>query len=120
MALRFLLGNYPLLDMARFGVATLYLRLTPWWQPLEKVTAADWARRWHGPRLYDLLWRTLLVGKFGEDNLNVVNMAWLWERLHARTTRLCTFIGGFHAFMDKLADGVRGPWSEVRLNISRT
>ena len=103
MAVRFFLRNYPLIDMVRFGMATLYLRLTPWWQPLEKVTAAEWTRRWYGPRLYELLWRPLLVGKFGEDNLNVVNMAWLWARLHARTTRLGTFIGGFQAFMDKLA-----------------
>ena len=41
MAMRFFLRNYPLIDMLRFGMATLYLRLTPWWQPLEKVTAAD-------------------------------------------------------------------------------
>ena len=31
-------------------------------------------------------------------------MAWLWARLHARTTRLGTFTGGFQAFLDKLAD----------------
>jgi protoporphyrinogen oxidase len=115
-ALRFLLRNYPLSDLFRFGIATLYLRLTPWWQPLEKVTAAEWARRWYGPRLYELLWRPLLVGKFGEDNLNVVNMAWLWARLHARTTRLGTFTGGFQAFMDKLAEVVRGQGTEIRLN----
>jgi protoporphyrinogen oxidase len=120
MALRFFLRNYPLIDMARFGFATLYLRLTPWWQPLEKVTAAEWARRWYGPRLYELLWRPLLVGKFGEENLNVVNMAWLWARLHARTTRLGTFAGGFQAFMDRLAHAVRGLGAEIRLNCAVT
>jgi protoporphyrinogen oxidase len=67
-----------------------------------------------------LLWRPLLVGKFGEDNLNVVNMAWLWARLHARTTRLGTFTGGFQAFMDKLADVVRGQGSDIRLNSAVT
>jgi protoporphyrinogen oxidase len=116
MALRFFLRNYPLTDMLRFGIATLYLRLTPWWQPLEKVTAAAWTKRWYGPRLYELLWRPLLVGKFGEENLEVVNMAWLWARLHARTTRLGTFTGGFQAFMDKLAEVVRGLGVDLRLN----
>ncbi len=115
MALRFFLRHYPLTDMLRFGLATLYLRLTPWWQPLERVTAAEWARRWYGPRLYDLLWRPLLVGKFGEENLPVVNMAWLWARLHARTTRLGTFKGGFQAFLDRLADVVRGLGVDIRL-----
>jgi protoporphyrinogen oxidase len=120
MALRFFLRNYPLTDMARFGLATLYLRLTPWWQPLEKMTAAEWARRWYGPRLYELLWRPLLVGKFGEENLDVVNMAWLWARLHARTTRLGTFVGGFQAFMDKLAGVVRGLGAGIRLDCAVT
>lgn len=120
MALRFFLRNYPLSDMIRFGIATLYLRLTPWWQPLEKVTAAAWTRQWYGPRLYELLWRPLLVGKFGEDNLEVVNMAWLWARLHARTTRLGTFTGGFQAFMDKLAEVVRGLGVDLRLNSAVT
>jgi len=116
MALRFFLKNFSLLDTFKFGVATLYLRLTPWWQPLEKVTAADWARRWYGERVYKTLWRPLLVGKFGEENLNVVNMAWLWARLHARTTRLGTFVGGFQAFMDKLAEVVKKQGAEIRLN----
>jgi protoporphyrinogen oxidase len=118
MALKFFLRNYPLTDMVRFGLATLYLRLTPWWQPLEKVTAAEWTRRWYGPRVYDLLWRPLLVGKFGEENLGVVNMAWLWARLHSRTTRLGTFNGGFQAFMDKLAGVVRGLGVDIRLNLA--
>jgi protoporphyrinogen oxidase len=30
-------------------------------------------------------------------------MAWLWARLHARTTRLGTFAGGFQTFADKFA-----------------
>ena len=116
MALKFFLFNFSLLDMFRFGVATAYLRFTPWWQPLEKVTAAEWARQWYGRRVYETLWRPLLVGKFGEENLKVVNMAWLWARLHARTTRLGTFVGGFQAFLDKLAEVVRQQGGEIRLN----
>ncbi len=114
-AIKFFLRNYSVIDMARFGLATLYLRLTPRWQPLEKVTAAEWARRWYGERVYTALWRPLLVGKFGEANLKVVNMAWLWARLHARTTRLGTFTGGFQAFLDKLAGVVRGLGVDLRL-----
>ena len=60
------------------------------------------------------------MGKFGEANLEVVNMAWLWARLHARTTRLGTFTGGFQAFMDKLAEVVRGLGVDLRLNSAVT
>jgi len=112
----FLLRHYPLLDVIRFGLAGAYLRFSSRWQPLEKVTASAWTRRWFGERVYRLFWRPLLVGKFGEENLDVVNMAWLWARLHSRTTRLGTFTGGFQAFMDKLADVVRSQGTDIRLN----
>jgi protoporphyrinogen oxidase len=116
MLLRFFFRNLSLPDMIRFGLVMVYLRLTPWWQPLEKVTADAWMRRWCGDRVYNALWKPLIVGKFGEENLNVVNMSWMWARLHARTTRLGTFVGGFQAFMDKLAEVVRQQGAEIRLN----
>jgi protoporphyrinogen oxidase len=117
MALKFFLFNsFSLIDMARFGFATLYLRLTNNWPALEKVTAAEWLRSKYGQRVYDALWRPLIVGKFGEENIDVVNMAWMWARLHSRTTRLGTFVGGFQAFMDKLAAVVRQQGAEIRLS----
>jgi protoporphyrinogen oxidase len=119
-ALKFFMRHYPLLDVIRFGLVGVYLKLTPWWRPLERVTAADWMRRWAGPRIYDAVWKPMLVGKFGEENLDVVNMAWLWARIKSRTTRLGTFVGGFQAFMDKLAEVVRAQGAGIRLNCSVT
>jgi protoporphyrinogen oxidase len=116
----FLLRHYPLTDVIRFGLVGAYLRFSPWWLPLERVTADEWTRRWFGERIYKLFWRPMLVGKFGEENLKVVNMAWLWARLHARTTRLGTFVGGFQAFLDKLADAARKQGAEIRLNCAVT
>lgn len=114
-ALKFSLKHFSLIDVMRYGLVGVYLKLTPWWQPLEKVTAAEWMRKWCGERVYNAMWKPLLVGKFGEENLGVVNMAWLWARIHARTTRLGTFVGGFQAFMDKLAEVVRKQGAEIRL-----
>ena len=114
-AAKFTIRNFSPVDLVRFGAVGVYLRLTPWWQPLEKFTADAWMRRWVGPRVYDTLWKPLIVGKFGEENLGVVNMAWLWARLHARTTRLGTFVGGFQAFLDRLAGVVRAQGVDIRL-----
>ncbi len=116
----FLLRHYPLLDVARFALAGVYLRFSSNWKPLEQHTAADWTRRYFGPRIYDLFWRPMLVGKFGEENYKTVNMAWMWARLHARTTRLGTFTGGFQAFLDKLADLLRARGVEIRLGVAVT
>ncbi len=119
-ALKFFLRHYPLIDVLRFGLVGVYLKLTPWWQPLERVTAAEWMRRWAGARIYEAVWKPMLVGKFGEENLNVVNMAWLWARIKARTTRLGTFVGGFQAFMDKFADLVRQQGADIQLSCAVT
>ena len=117
---QFLLRHYSLIDVARFGLAGMYLRFSSNWKSLEGHTAADWTRRYFGQRIYELFWRPMLVGKFGEDNANTVNMAWLWARLHSRTTRLGTFVGGFQAFMDKLADLLRSRGVEIRLGTAVT
>jgi len=119
-ALAFSLKHFSPLDVIRYGLVGVYLKLTPFWRPLEKVTAAEWMRRWCGERVYDAMWKPLLVGKFGEENLKVVNMAWLWARIHARTTRLGTFTGGFQTFLNKLAEVVRAQGVEIRLNCAVT
>jgi protoporphyrinogen oxidase len=113
--MKFLLKHYGPVEAARFAAVAAYLRFTPRWQPLERVTADAWMRRWFGDRVYEALWKPLLVGKFGEDNLAIVNMAWMWARLHVRTTRLGTFKGGFQAFLDRLADNVRSQGADIRL-----
>lgn len=92
------------INKVRFGLVGLYLRLTNDWKRLEQYTAEAWMRRWAGDRVYELMWEPLMVGKFGERYARQVNMAWLWARIKARTTRLGTFEGGFQAFADKLAD----------------
>jgi protoporphyrinogen oxidase len=116
-AAKFTLRHFPIWDVARFGFVGLYLRLTPWWRPLEKTTADAWMRKWVGERVYNALWRPLLVGKFGEENLDVVNMAWLWARLKTRTTRLGTFVGGFQVFLDRFAEVIRSQGADIRLEM---
>ena len=55
-----------LVDRVRCGLVALYLRLTPRWEPLERVTADAWLRKWLGPSAYETMWQPMLVGKFGE------------------------------------------------------
>lgn len=119
-AAKFTLRNFSIIDFVRFGMAGLYLRLTPWWQPLEKVTADSWMRKYVGENVYNALWRPMLIGKFGEENLDVVNMAWFWARLKARTTRLGTFVGGFQRFLDKMAERLREDGVSIRLETAVT
>ncbi len=102
------------LDKIRFGFVGLYLRLTNNWRALEKVTADAWMRKYAGKRVYEKMWKPLLVGKFG-PYFNQVNMAWMWARLKARTTRLGTFEGGFQNFANMFADKLRDIGVEIQL-----
>jgi len=91
------------INKIRFGLVGLFLRLSNNWQSLEKATVNNWMRKWAGDQVYELMWEPLMNGKFGENYANLVNMAWMWARLKARTTRLGTFQGGFQAFADQFA-----------------
>lgn len=114
-AVKFTLRNFGPIDLVRFGLVGVYLKLTSNWKPLERVTADAWLRKWVGPRVYNAVWRPMLVGKFGEQNLDVVNAAWFWARVKARTTKLGTFAGGFQKFLDMLADNLRSRGVEICL-----
>lgn len=103
------------IDKIRFGLVGLYLRLTNNWQPLEKYTVDAWMRKWAGDRVYEAMWEPLMVGKFG-PHYKQVNMAWMWARLKARTTRLGTFEGGFQAFADKFAERLRAMGVQICLS----
>lgn len=104
------------INKIRFGLVGLYLKLTGNWQKLEQFTVDEWLRRWAGDRVYELMWQPLLIGKFGDRYATKVNMAWMWARLKARTTRLGTFQGGFQAFADLLAAHLQGLGVDIRLS----
>ena len=91
------------INKIRFGLVGLYLRLTNNWRALESETVDAWMRKWAGNKVFELMWEPLLIGKFSERYARQVNMAWMWARLKARTTRLGTFQGGFQAFNDLFA-----------------
>ncbi len=111
----FLLRHFPLKDVIRFGLAGAYLKFSSNWKSLEQVTADEWMTKRMGQNVYESMWKPLLIGKFSEY-YNQVNMAWMWARIHARTTRLGTFVGGFQAFFNTLAEAVRQRGAAIQLS----
>ncbi|HLA42790.1 MAG TPA: FAD-dependent oxidoreductase, partial [Aggregatilineales bacterium] len=100
----------------RYGpVAFYYLRLNKNWKWMEQYTAAEWIRQHMGEEYYEVLWRPSLIGKFGKY-YEEVNMAWLWARMHTRTPKLGTYIGGFQAFMEDFAASLRAHGAQIQFN----
>jgi len=104
------------INKIRFGLVALFLRFTKNWHALEKFTIDEWMRKWAGNKVYEEMWEPMVIGKFGEAYARQVTMAWLWARLHARTTRLATFRGGFQAFCDLFAARLREMGIEIALS----
>jgi len=104
------------INKIRFGLVGLFLRLSRNWSTLEKTTADTWMRKWAGNKVYESMWQPMMIGKFGDKYARQVNMAWLWARLHARTTRLGTYTGGFQAFADQFANILRAMGVQIYLN----
>ena len=102
------------INKVRFGLVGLYLRLTKNWQPMEKTTVDAWMRKWAGSKVYETMWEPMLIGKFG-PHYQDVNMAWMWARMHARTSRLGTYVGGFQSFTDDFVAILMGMGVEIRL-----
>ena len=99
----------------RMGLAGMFVKLSPRWQPFEGVTADAWMRRWMGSEAYEKFFLPLLIGKFAEQ-YDQVPMSFMWARIVKRTLRLGTYIGGFQAFMDELARQLQGRGVAIHFN----
>lgn len=104
------------INKIRFGLVGVYLRLTKNWKPMEKTTVSRWMRKWAGDKVYTEMWEPMVVGKFGENYAEKVNMAWMWARLHTRSTKLVTYEGGFQAFADDFAAILQKMGVEIHYN----
>lgn len=98
--------GFNLIDIARFGFVTIYLRYLADWKKLEKYRADEWLRKVYGKRVYATSFEPMVEGKFG-PYAKEVSLAWFWARIKARSTNLATYDGGFQAFSNDLANALK-------------
>ena len=109
----------------RLGLAVLFLQKYDNWKRLERTTAAKWMRRWAGKDAYEQVWRPLLRGKFGTRHEDV-SMAWLWGKIHLRTTSRESLNkevlgyprGSFQVIIEALEKSVREKGGTIHLGAS--
>ena len=109
----------PVVDRVRMGAVIGGLRVLPSPRPLETSTAEQWMGRWCGAKGHELVWHPLLRAKFGTAH-DSVSMAWLWARVHDRTSKLGYLRGGFHQLYTALADRVASLGGTVTTGASVT
>ena len=99
-------------DRLRLGAALAILKLAPSAAPFEDRSAISWLEAVAGDPAARIVFRPLFASKFG-SYAEEISLAWLWARVHDRTTWLGYPLGGFNALYDALARGIRALGGEV-------
>ena len=102
-----LLLHYPISMIARLRLitGTAYLKATSNYKALNKFTAVEWLQKWMGKEAYDMQFKPVLVGKFG-DFYDKISMSWFWSRVHERSLDLGYLGGGFQQLYDRLGEEI--------------
>lgn len=103
----------PFLDRIRLGILTLRARRVKNWRELENRTAADWLLALGGRKVFEVVWRPLLEGKFG-PYADRVSAVWFWNKLKLRggsrgstgEERLAYFKGSFARLAEATAQAI--------------
>jgi protoporphyrinogen oxidase len=90
------------IDRLRAGLVILYLKLTPFWQPMEKIKVVDFIKSTMGSNAWRVLWEPLFDKKFGAYK-DGVPASWFWARIKKRSTSLGYPQGSFMEFAKKTA-----------------
>lgn len=102
-------------DRFRLGKTLARLKLTRSWQELEQHTAEEWLMEHMGNRVYEKMWKPMLIGKWGKY-YNRINMAWFWARIFVRTRKLMYPNGGFQSFTDRVVEKLTENGVKFRFN----
>jgi protoporphyrinogen oxidase len=94
------------IDKVRTGFLALFCKVFPFWQPLEHITAKQFAQSVGGKKAWKIIWEPLMNGKFG-TLADSVAASWLWARIHKRTSHLAYIEGGFQSLVNTLSQTIK-------------
>ena len=94
------------IDRLRTGILIGVMKLNPWWQPLEAITAHDLFKTLGGNEGWKTIWEPLMTGKFG-TYADTIAASWLWARIKKRTPSLAYIEGGFQTFINRLEKKIK-------------
>jgi protoporphyrinogen oxidase len=103
-----------LVEKLRYGLHLLHAKSITDWRPYDAFSSTEWLKRWIGPRVYDVMWRSLFHYKFYEKE-DSLSAAWLGTRikrvaLSRRSIfqeRLGYLEGGSELLLERIADRIR-------------
>ena len=111
------------IDRIRLGLFTLYVRRINSWMKLEEFTSYDWLLKTCGKKIFHIVWKPLLDGKFG-NFADKVSAVWMWNKLKLRGSSrdkkgseyLYYLKGGFQRLAQALAQQIENQNGKITLN----
>jgi protoporphyrinogen oxidase len=105
----------------RVGVMALRARMISDYLPLESISAEEWILKMAGREAFEVVWKPLLHGKFGDEAPNV-SAVWFWNKLKLRGSsrgksaeeRLYYLSGGFEMLLTRLKEKLTECGCQVR------
>lgn len=107
----------PLFSRIQTGIMLAFLKINPFWQPMEETTAESFIRRVGGKDGWKTIWEPLLYGKFGPF-ADKIAASWFWARIKKRTPGLGYFKGGFQTVAERLAETVKKQGGTIQTGIT--
>lgn len=112
----------PFWSRVRLGIGTLFVQNISNWKSLEKHRAVDWLPRVFGKTAYEVIWKPLLIGKFGDKHQDV-SAVWFWNKIKLRggsrgnkgKEELLYYQGGFNALVSRFKSELINLGVEVKL-----
>jgi len=112
-----------LIEKLRYGLHLLRAKSITDWRPYDAFSSTEWLKRWIGPRVYDVMWRSLFHYKFYEKE-DSLSAAWLGTRikrvaLSRRSIfqeRLGYLEGGSELLLERIADRIRELGGTIELS----
>jgi len=110
-----LFPGFSFVEKIRLGLLVLELKLKSNIKRFEGATAYSYLRKKLGKRVFEVVWKPLLVGKFGKEAKNI-SMAWFWARIKKRSKRLGYLEGGLVTLVDKLVEEILKRKGQILVN----
>lgn len=104
-----------LFDKLRTGAIIVYLKILSNYKSMEQKTAENWLKKTMGERPFEILWKPLLVSKFGKFAPQIT-AAWFWARIKKRTKSLGYLEDSFQTLADRLVEKIKENNGQIFLN----
>lgn len=110
-----LFPKLPLIDKIRMSAVLAFLKLNPFWRPLEKINAISFLEKTMGKRAFSMLWEPQLRNKMGKY-ASEISLVWFWTRIYKRTPSLAYPEGGFLNFAQSLVKDIEEKGGKIHFN----